>query len=625
MALPNDAGAGPGPLPAALQPWHPWLRWFAPELAAQLGTLVQRLHPLLGPFHDQPQGGKPEPDGLDDLRQRGPYERLLVTEWLLADEVPEEFLRRAAMGEHLFLAPRPHRRQAERLIVALFDAGPLQLGAPRLAHLALWILLARRALGAGGELCWGVLQAPGELHEARDVQQVLQLLKGRSFVPGDASHWDRWCGALAAGAIQASECWQVGAALLPQAALLPTHQVRVRRGLGGDALEVSVVERRAERAVQLPMPPAPLAVALLTGSFTRAAVIMPEPHCRYERCLSLQRAPVFSRHGDQVAVPLQDEPGVAVFSLPRPREDGKEQVVAPRHQQWAAGPEAVALCVTPRRIVAVLVNAGHLTFWHETGLDARPRPPHEQFHVQAGADTWLPAACLRRGQSQRLYVIDRSSHLVSWQVAGPGEGTLSSVAQSVSGLAHYGPGGLVYVQGQSEHLEVCWLPASGQVSRSVLCRGPAVTQVWFAGGTLWSRGMGGCAVRLGTGPREHWRILQPPDPGGARRPGPMPFDAYERELLPGWQAAGLVRNPQRARFALVALSPDRLQLHRIDERGQELLFAAPSPVQACSVCPNTGRVALLTAQRQLIVYDTAERAVRLVVHSGGAEDSHARA
>ncbi len=29
--------------------------------------------------------------------------------------------------------------------VALFDAGPAQLGEPRLAHLALFILLARRA------------------------------------------------------------------------------------------------------------------------------------------------------------------------------------------------------------------------------------------------------------------------------------------------------------------------------------------------------------------------------------------------------------------------------------------------------------------------------------------------
>lgn len=74
-------------LPDALTPWAAWLKWFAPELAADIGPLLQRLQPLLGPFKGQSQGGEPDWDGLDDLRTRGPYERLLATEWLLADEL----------------------------------------------------------------------------------------------------------------------------------------------------------------------------------------------------------------------------------------------------------------------------------------------------------------------------------------------------------------------------------------------------------------------------------------------------------------------------------------------------------------------------------------------------------
>ena len=132
-------------LPDALQPWRPWLGWFTPDLAAELGQLVGRLHPLLGRFRNGSLHGDPEPDGLDDLRQRGSYERLLNSEWLLAGDLPDEFLRRAASGEHLFLAPRPRASQVDRFIVALFDAGPWQLGAPRLAQMAMWILLARRA------------------------------------------------------------------------------------------------------------------------------------------------------------------------------------------------------------------------------------------------------------------------------------------------------------------------------------------------------------------------------------------------------------------------------------------------------------------------------------------------
>ena len=140
------------PLPAALQAWHPWLSWFTPELAAAMGDVLRRMHPLLGRFQGRRQGGVAEPDGVEDLRRRGSYERLLSSEWLLATELPDEFLRRAAGGEHLFLVPRPRAMQADKLIVAIFDAGPWQLGAPRLAHIALWILLARRAEEAGGAM-----------------------------------------------------------------------------------------------------------------------------------------------------------------------------------------------------------------------------------------------------------------------------------------------------------------------------------------------------------------------------------------------------------------------------------------------------------------------------------------
>ena len=665
MAPPHDAGAGPGPLPAALQPWHPWLQWFAPELAAQLGTLVQRLHPLLGQFHGRPQDGTPEPDGLDDLRPRGPYERLLATEWLLADEVPDEFLRRAAMGEHLFLAPRPRGQRAERLIVALFDAGPLQLGAPRLAHLALWILLARRALGAGGALRWGVLQAPGELHGAREVQHVLQLLKGRSFVPGDASHWGRWGEVLAGQAAPAAECWLVGAELLPRAAsaALPTHQVRVRRSLAGDALEVAVVERRTERALQLPMPPAVAAAALLKGRFDGVAV--PGRQHSHAQRLSLQRAPLFSPQGHLVAVPLLDEPGVAVFPLPRaheparppegripeadgrrypseparppegriPEADGRRSrsertAGAPRRQQWSAGAEPLALCFGGKQIAAVLSDSTHLFFWHLPGLAVQPRPPSKQFHAPPGSATWLPAAWLRHGGAQRLCVIDQSGRLLSWQVAGPvsaGQalGTLSCVDSPVCGLAQYHDGSLVYVQSLDGILDLRQLNASGRpVRRQLLGDGPPDARVWFAGGAAWSRGLGGCAVRLCGEPQEIWRIHQPLEPRG---PGTPPSPTCILQLSPGWRAVGLVREPQTGGYALVIQSPNRMTLHRIHPRGEEPLYTAPARMLKCSVCPNTGRVALLTAQRQLIVYDTAERAVRLFVHTSTAEDVHAQA
>ena len=45
-------------------------------------------------------------------------------------------------------------------VLALFDAGPGQLGAPRVIQIALLLALARRAEGAGAGFSWGLLQEP---------------------------------------------------------------------------------------------------------------------------------------------------------------------------------------------------------------------------------------------------------------------------------------------------------------------------------------------------------------------------------------------------------------------------------------------------------------------------------
>ncbi|HEY7216320.1 MAG TPA: hypothetical protein VIC28_16995, partial [Thermoanaerobaculia bacterium] len=47
-----------------------------------------------------------------------------------------------------------------RSCLALFDAGPGQLGSPRIAQLAVLVALARRAAEARRSFAWGILQQP---------------------------------------------------------------------------------------------------------------------------------------------------------------------------------------------------------------------------------------------------------------------------------------------------------------------------------------------------------------------------------------------------------------------------------------------------------------------------------
>lgn len=168
-------------LPPPLAPWASLLEIFPTDLARSLGPLVQRLDVAIGPLRSAFQWGQGEPDGYDGLARRGLYERLIVSDWLLADELPEEFFRRAATGEHSFLKLAHRERAQARSCVALFDAGPTQLGAPRLAQLASLIVLARRAQLANARFEWGILQ--DESHQLFDEISPLNIetwLKART-------------------------------------------------------------------------------------------------------------------------------------------------------------------------------------------------------------------------------------------------------------------------------------------------------------------------------------------------------------------------------------------------------------------------------------------------------------
>ena len=167
-------------LPPSLSQWAGYLKIFPEEVSLALGPIIQRVSMLIGSMHPQLNQREGEPDGFDGLNRRGTYERLLLSEWMLADELEDEFMRRAVMGEHLFLNRAHSSPVGTRASLALFDAGPSQLGSPRIAHIAALIVLANRADSAGSTFSWGVLQRP-ETPIYRDVNagNVMTLLGAR--------------------------------------------------------------------------------------------------------------------------------------------------------------------------------------------------------------------------------------------------------------------------------------------------------------------------------------------------------------------------------------------------------------------------------------------------------------
>lgn len=570
----------------------------SPEQLPLLADLFARLNPLLGPLRGMQQGGVPEPDGLGDLHRRGPYERLLASEWLLADELPDEFLRRAVVGEHLFLAPQYRTHQANRMIVVLFDAGPLQLGGPRLVHLALLILLARRASEAGAELRWGSLQNAPQLHEFKDAAHLKQLLDARTYQTVTDEHWHTWRAWLSEQNYDSGERWLVGQQLPATNARSCTHRVQIQRSLDGSSLMVALQDA-GTRQVALPNPDERLALQLIKGEFdiarqiTRTAVKTLIPR------VALTLPPVIAGSGSHVALKLLDEPGLVVIKLPAPRQKKPFDV---RRTLWNNRSTPLAITFPGRMPGAILSLDEQLVFWNMPGVKPVARPERERLQMPVGTATLLPMVWMHNGTYGRVFLLDTKGHLAFWVVENgklPTQhqsGVTHSMADKVVGMAQVDRNILAYLRHDAGRLYVHrinpWISQSkGHVVGT--SKGVNVEQVLFPASACWDRAFHGCAwMRLVDG-QQQWQMVAPD------------LQTEQIDLAPGWKGLGLLIGEDEV-LSMVLLSPNQQTVALYFQGEQRVLFTTNETIARISFCPMSGLVAALTKARELVVYSARD-------------------
>ncbi|MFJ9846544.1 hypothetical protein ACIRYZ_40150 [Kitasatospora sp. NPDC101155] len=247
----------------ALAPWAATLSALTPELATVLGPLLRRLDALIGE-RESVAGVEGEPDGYGGLARSGRPEQLLPSEWLLAEEFPEEFLRRWTENELLHLAPELSSPVSRGRVVALVDSGPGQAGAARLVQLAALLVLHRRAAARGSELLVGVLgNPPGQLIGGDLAELLPRWLKARRHgdpTPEDVHDAERALDA-------AAQTWLLTSPRL--AAQLPARQRTVTSAeadWSADGAGQVRVRVNGGPAVELPLPPVRIAVRALRGA-----------------------------------------------------------------------------------------------------------------------------------------------------------------------------------------------------------------------------------------------------------------------------------------------------------------------------------------------------------------------
>ncbi|WP_434301314.1 LpqB family beta-propeller domain-containing protein [Corallococcus exiguus] len=327
-------------LPPALRPWATQLSLFPEDLARHLGPHVARLSAAVGTLRPRGEAEGGEPQGYDGLSRRGPFERLLVSEWLWALEAPEELVRRAAFGELSFLKPAFHQPQGARRTVVLLDVGPDQLGLPRIAHLALLVVLARRAEAVGAAFTWGALQTePAHAtHTGLGGTSLLAWLEARSTVPASSRHLAAWREALDLSRAP-EDVWLVGSSRLGRLeGSEEMSRVEVSEPMEPSAHRLTVDVRpaaRVPRSVVLELPPPADCVRLLRNPFaSRQAASTVQSRDSDRRIVKFsfsgdgRRVLLFSANGAVEAMAVPHSPRATV---PKPRRihvHAGQQVIA---------------------------------------------------------------------------------------------------------------------------------------------------------------------------------------------------------------------------------------------------------------------------------------------------------
>ncbi len=611
-------------LPDSLAPWRPWLGWLDPPQAEALAPMMLRLQPLLGAFRLRARPGLAEPEGVDDLRRRGHYERLLASEWALAEVAPEEFDRRAAAGEHLFLAPRQVARQAEAWTVAVFDTGPAQLGAPRLAHLALWILLAQRAQAARARFAWGVLGAPGELHPADSPAQLRRLLDARDFAPfhagadglGDAQALEQaWRERLDGLDPSPLERWSIGAHS-PGFAL--GHRVDVQRE-GGDALAVTLASPQLRRQVRLPLPPPAPSVRLLRGRFEAERAAPPAGRLR------LQQPPFVSADGRCVAALRADARAVQIHRLPWAGQPPS----APVLQRWSKGRHLLAGGLAGSRFGGIMAGRYNLDFWSLLGAPAHAPTPRAEYLPQVpGRAQVLPCACLIYPSGRVRVAVLAQGRLLAWthdpRARPQRPPAFEVLAHDVLAMSLGRRHRLVVLAHRQQSLEVCLMeedgprvlasaPFKAKPSAGLLRDvGPGRAGADGPGqrhsdGDAWTGDFAACIELGGQGGErgQDWRVFRG---GGVPRPSQV--------LLSGdCRAFALERSPAQAP-CLLALDPDRRALLSIGAGERATLYRSPVRIASASAAADT--MALIDLDGRLVVL--RDRGAEVLVYGGQGDD-----
>ena len=443
-------------LPANLKPWMEWLQHFDQQLAHLLGQLLLQIEPLFPQPKAQPMASDDEFDGFNGIINRGHYHRLLASEWVLADDMPDEFMRRAVEYEHHFLAPQLKEPRNDGNCLVIFDAGVHQLGSMRIFHVAMWILLAQRALQRGAEFRWAIAQQPDKVHTESTVDALKTLLNARTLSVVTEGIQQQWLDYLADKNNRVAEHWWVGSseAVTPLPARLCPNRVSLQSLILTQQVHIELATRAVFRQLRVAEPQGKPFNKLLKGQFNsqpvRVAYEEPE-EVNQDSLLIPQQSLYISPCSSYVALILRNHT-VRVWRIPQHRETRMKLL---SRNQFASERNG--------KFIAAAFNGKQFggLFKGEQGLHAWLLPAlgyagsEYELVRQPGLLRKMPAVFRQGLPTGCLYVLDDAQMLVQWKSIWKNNAVATLqmlIANHVLAIKSAGTEHLVYAQqvGQQE-------------------------------------------------------------------------------------------------------------------------------------------------------------------------------
>ncbi|NHZ78680.1 hypothetical protein F2P44_05215 [Massilia sp. CCM 8695] len=592
-------------LPPQLAPWSAWLALLPFDLVAPLGEMLLRLQPLVGRMAGVAASDDDIAVGVGSIARRGPYERLLLSEWAVFDAAPDEFIRRAAANELLFSAPEPQVQRRARVCVALFDAGPEQLGEPRLVQIALFILLARRAQLDGASFEWGILQTPGPLHADCDLHALERLMKARTVTRVGSAERDGWNRYLAQVDLLA-DVWQVDG---PDAGLLHrmTARASIEQPLLDERLQVTITQQGTARRLMLDLPDPASAVRLLRHPAS-ARIDKVRDRMGGRDTPSLKHAPIFSL-GAHSVVTARADGGCLYFQVP---DAAREGLVASRRQRAPKKGTVIGLTALGGTVSCSKNRVWFNQFYGAFHARECPLPPPEQFTAPRGTGQRLPTFHINTHDTGgRIFVLDAGGRLVCWSAVSTAD------ANTVFEVIATGVVGVVQTRDK-----LVWARIEDSCTRLECYRDGAVNpREAFIFSGLSTRVLFG-DTSAGTEPRS-WRIAASiKDTSWLLGQGKEQCNV---EIDDGATVIGVTRSEPAdwAELALLVLDPSRRCVELRGETQRRVVLTTTAPIAQITLDPASDRLCwILSGTHELFVRSLHEEQALLHVIPDGVPDAH---